>query len=76
MAEHVRSSLMLVTALAPRIGYDKAAEVAQTAHRDRTSLREAALKLGHASEAELDELLRPEAMTGPRAASPERSAQG
>jgi fumarate hydratase class II len=65
VAEHVRRSLMLVTALAPRIGYDKAAQVAQAAHRDGTSLREAALKLGYLTEKELDELLRPEAMIGP-----------
>src|SRR6201996_3960225 len=44
--EHVRSSLMLVTALAPKVGYDKAAKIAHTAHVDHSSLKEAALKLG------------------------------
>ena len=49
---------MLVTALTPHIGYEKSAKIAQTAHRERTSLREAALKLGHVSEAEFDAWVR------------------
>ena len=60
---HVRNSLMLATALVPRIGYDKAARVAQTAHLDGTGLREACLKLGYLSAAEFDSIVRPEAMT-------------
>ncbi len=59
-------SLMLVTALAPHIGYDKAAEIAKRAHREGTTLREAALALGHVSAADFDAWVRPEAMTGPR----------
>jgi fumarate hydratase class II len=62
--ELMRRSLMLVTALAPRIGYDKAAEVAHKAHHDHTTLREAALALGYVTEADFDDLVRPERMTG------------
>ena len=62
---NVNNSLMLVTALSPKIGYDKAAEIAHTAHHERTSLREAALKLGHLSATEFDEIVRPEKMTRP-----------
>ena len=62
---NVNNSLMLVTALSPKIGYDKAAEIAHTAHHERTSLRDAALKLGHLSAAEFDEIVRPEKMTRP-----------
>jgi fumarate hydratase class II len=60
-------SLMLVTALAPRIGYDRAAEIAKKAHRDGSTLREAALALGYVSEAQFDEWVRPEKMIGPAA---------
>jgi fumarate hydratase, class II len=63
--ENVGNSLMLVTALSPKIGYDKAAEIAHKAHRENLSLREAAIKLGHLSEKEFDELVRPERMTRP-----------
>ncbi|HEX3265847.1 MAG TPA: class II fumarate hydratase, partial [Candidatus Limnocylindrales bacterium] len=63
--EHVRNSLMLVTALTPRIGYDKAGEIAKKAHKEGTTLRAAALALGYLDEAEFDELLKPEAMTRP-----------
>ena len=62
---YVRDSLMLVTALAPRIGYDKAAKVAHTAHVEHSSLREAALKLGYLSGEEFDKIVRPEEMTHP-----------
>ncbi|MGH2635683.1 MAG: class II fumarate hydratase [Actinomycetota bacterium] len=55
----VNSSLMLVTALTPKIGYDRAAEIAKKAHHDGTSLREAALALGALTEAEFDELVDP-----------------
>ena len=61
----VNSSLMLVTALTPKIGYDKAAEIAKKAHHEKLSLREAALKLGYLTEKEFDELVRPEKMTHP-----------
>jgi fumarate hydratase class II len=62
---YVKNSLMLVTALAPKIGYDKAAKVAHTAHVEHSSLREAALKLGFLSGEEFDALVRPETMTHP-----------
>ena len=65
IAEHLEQSLMLVTALAPHIGYEKSAKIAQTAHRERTSLREAALKLGHVNEAEFDAWVRAQDMTQP-----------
>jgi fumarate hydratase class II len=56
---------MLVTALSPRIGYDKAAEIAKKAHKEGTTLKEAALDLGYLTEAEYDEAVRPERMVGP-----------
>ncbi|OGK94444.1 MAG: fumarate hydratase, class II [Candidatus Rokubacteria bacterium GWF2_70_14] len=62
---HVGSSLMLVTALAPHIGYDRAAEIAKRAHREGTTLREAAVALGHVTAEEFDRLVRPEAMVRP-----------
>jgi fumarate hydratase class II len=62
IAELVDRSLMLVTALSPSIGYDRAAEVAKKAHHDGTTLREAALALGYVSAAEFDELVRPDRM--------------
>jgi fumarate hydratase class II len=64
---HVRNSLMLVTALTPRLGYDRAARVAQVAHQERSSLREACLKLGFLSAEEFDQLVRPETMVHPEA---------
>jgi fumarate hydratase class II len=65
IARKVASSLMLVTALAPHIGYDNAAKVAKKAHADGTTLREAALALGVISAEDFDRLVRPETMTGP-----------
>jgi fumarate hydratase, class II len=62
---YVKDSLMLVTALAPKIGYDNAAKVAHTAHHEHTSLRQAALKLGFLSGEEFDSLVKPEDMTHP-----------
>ncbi len=62
---YVNNSLMLVTALAPKIGYDKAAKVAHTAHVDHSSLREAALKLGYLSGEDFDSTVKPETMTHP-----------
>jgi fumarate hydratase class II len=66
IAELLMGSLMLVTALAPHIGYDRAAEIAKKAHREGTGLREAALALGYVSEAQYDAWVRPEDMTGPK----------
>ena len=63
--EYVRNSLMLVTALSPLVGYDKAAKIAHTAHHDGSSLREAALKLGYLSAEEFDTHVKPEDMTFP-----------
>ncbi len=62
IAELVERSLMLVTALSPRIGYDKAAEIAKKAHHDGSSLREAALATGFVTPAEFDLWVRPEDM--------------
>ncbi len=62
---YVKNSLMLVTALTPRIGYDRAAQIAHKAYEDGGTLREACLKLGFLTGPEFDELLRPEAMTHP-----------
>jgi fumarate hydratase, class II len=64
--ELMQRSLMLVTALAPKIGYDKAAQVAKAAHANGTTLREEALRLGFVTAAEFDRLVRPEKMTRPR----------
>ncbi len=63
--EHLNNSLMLVTALNPHIGYEKAAQIALTAHRENLSLKEAALKLGFLTEAQFDRWVRPEDMTHP-----------
>ena len=63
--ELLERSLMLVTALAPHIGYDRAAEIAKKAHREGTTLREAALALGYVSAADFDRWVRAEAMIGP-----------
>jgi fumarate hydratase, class II len=63
--QNVENSLMLVTALSPKVGYDKAAEIAHKAHHERLSLREAALKLGYLTAKEFDDLVRPENMTHP-----------
>jgi len=59
-------SLMLVTALAPKIGYDKATEIAKAAHKNGTTLKDEALRLGYVTEAEFDEVVRPELMLGPK----------
>jgi len=58
-------SLMLVTALAPKIGYDNAAKIAKTAHKNGTTLREEAVGGGYVTDAEFDEVVRPEKMIGP-----------
>jgi fumarate hydratase class II len=61
----MRESLMLVTALAPTIGYDKATTVAKTAHKNGTTLREEAIRLGFVDAATFDRVVRPEDMIGP-----------
>ncbi len=62
--DKLNKSLMLVTALNTKIGYYKAAEIAQTAHKENLTLKESTLKLGYLSEAEFDEVVRPETMIG------------
>ncbi|MFC0812742.1 class II fumarate hydratase [Paracoccus panacisoli] len=61
----MKESLMLVTALAPTIGYDNATKVAKTAHKNGTTLREEAVGLGFVTEEEFDRIVRPEQMVGP-----------
>jgi fumarate hydratase class II len=65
IAEYVESSLMLVTALSPHIGYDKAAKVAKKAHVEGTTLREACIALGFLKGEEFDRFVRPERMISP-----------
>ncbi|WP_413294590.1 class II fumarate hydratase [Bdellovibrio sp. HCB185ZH] len=64
--KHLDNSLMLVTALNPKIGYDNSAKIAKTAHKNGTTLREEAINLGLLSGEEFDKLVRPETMTGVR----------
>jgi fumarate hydratase, class II len=63
----VERSLMLVTALAPRIGYDNAAKIAKSAHKNGTTLRQEAVGGGYVTDKEFDEIVRPEKMLGPGA---------
>ena len=65
IAALMQQSLMLVTALAPKLGYDKAAEIAKSAHARSTTLREEAVRLGHVTGEEFDLLVRPQTMTRP-----------
>ena len=65
IARRMRESLMLVTALAPGIGYDSAASIAKAAHANGTTLREEALRLGLVSGEEFDRIVRPDTMLGP-----------
>ncbi len=62
--KHVDNSLMLVTALNPKIGYYKAAEIAQTAHKNGSTLKETAVELGYLTPEEFDEWVKPEGMVG------------
>ena len=62
MEEHLRNSVMLVTALTPSIGYDKAAKVAQKAQKEKTTLKEACLSLGFLSAEEYDRIVDPTKM--------------
>jgi fumarate hydratase class II len=57
---------MLVTALAPTIGYDNATKVAKTAHKKGTTLREEAVRMGYVTEAEFDKVVQPKLMIKPR----------
>ena len=66
VAQLVSESLMLVTALNPHIGYDKAAAIAKKAHAEGTTLKQAAIELGHLTEAEFDEVVQPSQMLGPK----------
>ena len=66
IADYVRSSLMVVTALTPHIGYDKAGEIAKHAHKHNSTLKDAAVQLGHVSADDFDRFVRPEEMTPPR----------
>jgi fumarate hydratase class II len=65
IAEYVRDSLMVVTALAPHIGYDPAAAAAKHAHKNKLSLKDAVVELGHLTPEQFDEMVRPEQMTEP-----------
>ncbi len=65
IAQHLEDSLMLVTALSPHIGYEKAAQIAHCAHHDELTLRAAALKLGFVTAAQFDQWVRPAEMTRP-----------
>ena len=62
----LNESLMLVTALNPHIGYEKGAEIAKLAHKEGTTLKQAALKTGYLTEKQFDEWVRPEDMLGPK----------
>ncbi|MEM9910646.1 MAG: lyase family protein, partial [Pseudomonadota bacterium] len=64
----MKESLMLVTALAPTIGYDNATKVAKTAHKNGTTLKEEAIALGFVDEETFDRIVRPEDMIGPKPA--------
>jgi fumarate hydratase class II len=65
ISQLLNDSLMLVTALNPHIGYDKAAATAKKAHKEGTTLKQAALALGYLTEAQFDAWVRPENMLGP-----------
>lgn len=62
----LHESLMLVTALNPHIGYDKAAKIAKTAHKENSTLKETAIKLGYLTEEQFNEWVKPEEMLGPK----------
>lgn len=62
----MNESLMLVTALNPHIGYDKSAKIAKTAHKDGTTLKEAAIKLGFLNPEQFDQWVKPQEMLGPK----------
>ncbi len=62
----MENSLMLVTPLKAKYGYDRAAKIAKTAHKNGTTLKEEALALGYVTETEFDQVVRPEDMIGPK----------
>lgn len=62
----MNESLMLVTALNPHIGYDKAAKIAKTAHKEGATLKDTAIKLGYLTEQQFNDWVRPEQMLGPK----------
>lgn len=62
----LHESLMLVTALNPHIGYDKAAQIAKTAHKEKSTLKATAIKLGILTEEQFNEWVKPEEMLGPK----------
>lgn len=62
----LHESLMLVTALNPHIGYDKAAKIAKTAHKENSTLKETAIKLGYLTEEQFNQWVKPEEMLGPK----------
>lgn len=66
IAKIMNESLMLVTALNPHIGYDKAAKIAKTAHKNGTTLKEEAINLGYLTEQQFNDWVRPEQMLGPK----------
>lgn len=66
IAKYLSESLMTVTALSPKIGYDKAAQIAKKAHHDKSTLKEAALALGHVSAEDFDRFVVPKDMTKPK----------
>ncbi|MEM1102396.1 MAG: class II fumarate hydratase, partial [Pseudomonadota bacterium] len=66
IAKIMQESLMLVTALAPEIGYDNATTVAKTAHKNGTTLKEEAVGLGFVTPERFEEVVRPEKMIGPK----------
>ena len=63
--QYLENSLMLVTALAPSIGYEKASKIAQLAHEKNLSLRQASNELNYIDQAEFDSLINPQSMIGP-----------
>jgi fumarate hydratase class II len=65
ITNHLNNSLMLVTALNPHVGYDKAAKIAKNAHEKNITLKESAIVLGYMSGEDFDRLVRPEEMIGP-----------
>ncbi len=66
LKEDLEQSLMLVTALSPVIGYNKACEIAKLAHKENISLREAALKLAHINKDDFDRIVNPKEMINPK----------
>ena len=65
LKKNLDNSLMLVTALNTKIGYEKSAKIAKTAHQNGTTLKEEAIKLGFTDSKTFDEIVRPEKMIGP-----------